>query len=87
MNHFCKKASQLQSDGFERTLTVSERLRLHLHLLICGACRNYDTNIELLHQFFHTIRNRNESDETIALPESSRARIQDALKDRNNQES
>ncbi len=87
MNHFCKKASQLQSDGFERTLSLSERLRLRIHLLMCGACRNYASNIELLHRLFHTIRSRKESDERISLPESSRTRIQNALKDRPNPES
>jgi len=87
MNHFCKEASRLQSDGFERTLTVSERLRLRLHLLICGACRNYASNIKLLHQLFHTIQSQKESAEHVVLPENSRTRIQDSLKDRSSPES
>ncbi len=79
MNHFCKEASQLQSDGFERDLTIGERIRLRTHLLICGACRNYTENLELLNNIFLSIRKQKEIDESISLPDSDRERIREAL--------
>lgn len=79
MNHFCKEASQLQSDEFERELTLSERIRLRIHILICGACRNYADNLQLLNSFFHNLRKQTEEDENITLPDGDRDRIKEAL--------
>jgi hypothetical protein len=81
MNHFCKEASQLQSDGFERDLTIGERIRLRIHLLICVACRNYSENIKLLNNIFHGLRKQKKIDENISLPDSDRERIREALKE------
>jgi predicted anti-sigma-YlaC factor YlaD len=80
MNHFCKEASQLQSDEFDRELTLSERFRLRIHLLICAACRNYSENLKLLNNIFHGLRKQTEEDEKITLPDSDRERIKEALK-------
>jgi len=80
MNHFCREASQLQSDGLDRELTLMERIRLRMHLLICGACRNYAENLELLNNLFHGLRKQTEEDESITLPSSDKERIKEALK-------
>lgn len=80
MNHFCKEASQLQSDGFERHLTLMERIRLRIHILICVACRNYSENLELLNNIFHDLRKQKKIDESVSLPDSNRDRIKKALK-------
>ncbi|MDT8375532.1 MAG: hypothetical protein RQ867_02210 [Mariprofundaceae bacterium] len=80
MNHFCKEASQLQSDGFERGLTVTEHIRLRIHLLICGACRNYSENLELLNNIFQGMRKQKKIDKSISLPDGDRGRIRAALK-------
>ena len=37
----CKEASRLASEGLDRKLSLTERLELRAHLLICGACRRY----------------------------------------------
>ncbi|HKI59831.1 MAG TPA: hypothetical protein VKA23_02245 [Mariprofundaceae bacterium] len=84
MNHFCKEANQLQSDGFERKLTLTERIQLRIHLLICGACRNYSDNIKLLHTVLRDLRKGGRVDESIALPEKDRTRIGEALKNDSN---
>ena len=81
MNHFCKEASQLQSDAFDRELTLMEHIRLRIHLLICGACRNYSENLELLNNIFQGLRKQKKIDENISLPESDRERIREALKE------
>jgi predicted anti-sigma-YlaC factor YlaD len=80
MNHFCREASQLQSDEFDRELTLMERFRLRMHLLICAACRNYSDNLELLNNLFHGLRKQTGKDESITLPDSDRERISEALK-------
>ena len=80
MNHFCREASQLQSDELERELTLVERIRLRMHLLICGACRNYADNLQLLNSFFHSLRKQTEDDKNITLPDHDRERIKEALK-------
>jgi len=87
MNHFCKEASQLQSDGFERDLTIGERIRLRIHLLICVACRNYSENIKLLNTIFRDLRKQKKIDEDISLPDSDRERIREALKETSNSDS
>jgi predicted anti-sigma-YlaC factor YlaD len=35
----CEKASHLASDALDRDLSMSERLALRLHCLICRSCR------------------------------------------------
>jgi hypothetical protein len=80
MNHFCKEASQLQSDGFERALTVMERIRLRMHFLICDTCRNYSDNLKLLNNVFQGIRKQQKVDENTSLPDSDRERIREVLK-------
>ncbi len=80
MKHFCKEASQLQSDGFERHLTLMERIRLRTHLLICSACRSYTENLELLNNVFLSARTQKKIDENTSLSDSNRNRIKEALK-------
>ncbi len=81
MNHFCRKASQLQSDEFERELTLGERFKLRMHLLMCGACQNYSENLRLLNRIFRDHRRTIEEDEIITLPESKREQIKKSLKE------
>jgi len=56
MKHFCRETSRLFSDGFERELTLLERLRLRLHLWMCNPCSNYAFNLRLLDRIFHELR-------------------------------
>lgn len=44
----CKEATQLLSQGQERTLTLVERLGLKLHLLICKGCRASERHFDFL---------------------------------------
>lgn len=52
----CKEATQLLSQQQDRPLAWQERLRLHLHLLVCTACSNFRRQIDFLghasRQFF-----------------------------------
>lgn len=56
MKHFCEQACRLGSDHYERPLTLSETLKLRLHLLICKACRNYLDALEVLHRATEQLR-------------------------------
>jgi len=78
MKHFCKEASQLASDAFERNLSFVEHVRLRLHLLICGMCRNYASNLSLLHRTFSGIRHQTEK--KACLSDEGRKHIEKALK-------
>lgn len=44
----CHEASCLISQAHERRLSLSERMKLRLHLRICRACRNFATGVPLL---------------------------------------
>ncbi|OIO55017.1 MAG: hypothetical protein COX57_00900 [Alphaproteobacteria bacterium CG_4_10_14_0_2_um_filter_63_37] len=48
----CRQASVLVSQRLDRPLTLRERLDLHLHLLICVACRHFDRQMGLMHRVF-----------------------------------
>ncbi|WP_237058942.1 zf-HC2 domain-containing protein [Microbulbifer sediminum] len=37
----CREVTRLLSEAQERQLDGGERLALRLHLMICGACRNF----------------------------------------------
>lgn len=44
MNSACKEASKLASDGLDRKLTLWERLKLQIHMSMCGRCKDcYET--------------------------------------------
>jgi hypothetical protein len=79
MNHFCREASRLESDALERRLTLAERLRLRLHLLVCDACRNYRAELRLMRQLFRRIQKAPEGIGR-GMSEAERAEILAALK-------
>ena len=56
MKHFCEQACRLGSDHYERPLTLSENLKLRLHLLICKACKNYIDALDMLHRAMAQLR-------------------------------
>lgn len=76
MNHFCRHASRLSSESMERPLTMSESIRLRLHLMICTGCTNYDHSIKLLHQ---TLENMRKANEQASLSTDARERIKLAV--------
>lgn len=78
MKHFCREASRLESDAFERRLSPVEQLRLRLHLLICGACRDYRQELRLMRQLFRRIRQGPE-ELGHGMSEAEKAEILDAL--------
>ncbi|HKJ83066.1 MAG TPA: zf-HC2 domain-containing protein [Mariprofundaceae bacterium] len=79
MKHFCRQASRLESDAFERKLAPGERLRLQFHLLFCSACRHYRRDLQMMQHIFQLIRTQPEHLDQ-GMSEEDRAHILDALK-------
>jgi len=78
MRHYCREVSHLVSDAHERELKFSERIRMRVHLLMCGVCRNYVSDLKLLSKVFDGLR-RKIDDEGVVLSSTQRARISKVL--------
>jgi predicted anti-sigma-YlaC factor YlaD len=46
----CKQVTRLISQGLDRDLGFTERVRLRVHLAICEGCTNFSTQLTLLRQ-------------------------------------
>jgi predicted anti-sigma-YlaC factor YlaD len=44
----CKEVTHLLSEGQDRKLTVAERVRLEMHLLMCTGCSNFSKQMDFL---------------------------------------
>jgi len=44
----CKQATRLVSQGLDRELGFTERVRLRVHLAICDGCTNFSKQVALL---------------------------------------
>lgn len=49
----CKEAHRLSSEGLDRELSMMERTRLRMHLLVCEACRTFTDQLQLLQRAMH----------------------------------
>ena len=44
----CREVSELVSQSLDRRLGLVERSRLHMHLRVCDACRNFRRQMAFL---------------------------------------
>jgi predicted anti-sigma-YlaC factor YlaD len=44
----CKEVHRLVSEELDHDLSFMDRLRVHLHLRICDACKNFEGQMRLL---------------------------------------
>lgn len=44
----CKEVHRLVSEGLDRDLSLIERTRMRVHLLICDACQNFNGQMTLI---------------------------------------
>ena len=44
----CKQASRIVSQGLDRDLGFTERVRLRVHLAICDGCTNFSRQMAFL---------------------------------------
>ena len=49
----CREASRLQSEALDHPLTLTQRIGLGIHLLLCQWCRRYGRQIRFLHHTAH----------------------------------
>jgi predicted anti-sigma-YlaC factor YlaD len=51
----CKEVHRLTSESMDRELTMVERTRVRLHLLVCNACRNFTDQMDLIRKAMRRI--------------------------------
>ena len=44
----CREVHRLVSEGLDRELTVVERLRMRVHLVMCSACTAFNGQMQLM---------------------------------------
>lgn len=44
----CREVTRLVSESQERSLSVTEKLSLNLHLMMCDGCRNFSRQVPFL---------------------------------------
>jgi hypothetical protein len=44
----CREVHRLVSEGMDRELSLVERTRMRLHLLVCGACTRFNGQMDLI---------------------------------------
>jgi len=79
MKHSCRQVSQLVSDAHERPLSLAEKFRLRLHMIMCAPCKNYEKDIFLISGILKRFQTKG-SDEDIGLSKQGFKRIQQALR-------
>jgi hypothetical protein len=75
----CRRASQLISQSLDRKLSLSERLSLRIHTLICDPCRRFGQQLRTLRDTFKRMCASLENDDSIQIPADSKARIAKAI--------
>lgn len=77
----CKNVSPLYSYALDRKLTIVERLRIKFHLLTCNACTSYVTNLNFMHDVFHTQEKQIESEKLhVTMSDEAKERMKQRLK-------
>ncbi len=58
----CKQATYLASQAQERTLTRREKMQFKVHLMVCSGCRNFNKNINNLHNLMQQFKQHDDDD-------------------------
>jgi len=77
----CKEVSELASESLDRPLTAGERLRMGLHLALCGLCRRYRRQIRFLHRAARRLDDDREPPIVQPLDDEARRRIAERIAD------
>ncbi len=77
----CRDVSALVSEQMDRDLPFFRRLRLKFHLTICGACKNYQTQLETLKRMCASMGEEDSAvKQDISLSPPAKEKIKQALK-------
>ncbi|HJV81686.1 zf-HC2 domain-containing protein [Noviherbaspirillum sp.] len=58
----CKEVHRLTSEGLDRQLSLVERTRVRMHLLVCTACQNFTAQMQLIRRAMRQLGPLAESD-------------------------
>ena len=78
----CKDMTKLISDSLERKISVRQRMELWLHIMMCGMCRRFRSNIIELRKRVRrskTLLDQYDAD-AAPMPLATKARLEDAIK-------
>lgn len=75
----CKQASQLISQGLDKSLSTRERFALKFHLLICKYCSRFSQQLKALHVAITGMSKSIEDDTSIKLPSEAKQKIVKSL--------
>ena len=84
MNYACKEASKLASDSLDRRLSLRERLKLKIHMLMCGKCKNSNKTMELIRNTAALISQSRSGE--IRLTDEQRESLRKALEEKRDNE-
>ncbi|MES2150006.1 MAG: zf-HC2 domain-containing protein [Pseudomonadota bacterium] len=51
----CREVHRLVSEGLDRDLSLVERTRMRLHLIVCAACTRFNGQMDLLRRAMHKL--------------------------------
>lgn len=72
----CQEASRLASSRMDAPLTLTSRIALSMHLMMCRHCRRFARQIERLRRIAVVTH----IDADVQLPDAARARLGNALR-------
>ncbi len=75
----CKEASQLASDAQERPLSLSEKIGVYIHLLICKPCSNYNKHLKFMRKAIISAKEKVLMKPDMGLSDSTRDHIRQQL--------
>jgi len=78
----CKDMTKLISDSLERKISFRQRMELRLHIMMCGMCRRFRTNIIELRKRVRGSKFLLDQAEVTAarMPQAAKARLEEAIK-------
>jgi hypothetical protein len=78
----CKDTTKLISDSLEGKISLRQRMELWLHILMCGLCRRFRSNIIELRQRVRGSKDLLEQENTVStpMPPAIKARLEQVVK-------
>ena len=78
----CKDMTKLISDSLERKISVRQRMELWLHIMMCGMCRRFRSNIIELRKRVRGSKGLLDQADLAPspLPPATKARLEEAVK-------
>ena len=63
----CREITALYSESLERELTLTERMSVRMHVMMCSGCRNFGMQMQTLRHIVRAYaKGKNEADEDSA---------------------